>query len=108
MRISCGRSSDREGIGGGGEEGWCFVVEICFAIEATAALASAGGDEGEPKMVVLMEEAREIAVLGVGGREFSLRMELRGELEDVVDSGRGTALAVMGVLTSTGTGSGDA
>ena len=82
------------------------LVVICFAIEE-AALASGGGDEGEPKIVVLMEEAREIAVLGVGGREFSLRMEQRGELDDVVDSGRGTALAVTGVLTSTGTGSGD-
>lgn len=69
---------------------------ICFAIEAlTAALG--GVDTGEPKMVVLMEEARETAVLGVGGREFSLRMEQRGELDVVVDSGRGTAMAVLGV-----------
>lgn len=80
-------------------------MDICFAIEV--AVASTGGDEGDPKMVVLMDEAREIAVLGVGGSEFSLRIEQRGELDDVVDSGRGTALAVMGVLTSTGTGNGD-
>ena len=80
-------------------------MEICFAIEV--AVASAGGDEGGPKMVVLMDEAREIAVLGVGGREFSLRMEQQGGLDDVVDSGRGTALAVMGLWTSTGTGNGD-
>ena len=80
-------------------------MEIRFAIDAV--LVSGGGEEGEPKMVVLMDEAREIAVLGVGGREFSLRMEQRGELDDVVDSGIGTALAVIGVLTSTGTGNGD-
>jgi hypothetical protein len=67
-----------------------------------------GEDEGDPKIVVLMDEAKEIAVLGVGGSEFSLRMEQRGELDDVVDSGRGTALAVIGVATSKGTDSGDA
>ena len=76
----------------------------CFAIEAR--LASAGGDDGDPKIVVLMDEAKETAVLGVGGSEFSLRMEQRGELDVVVDSGRGTALAVMGVVTSKGTGNG--
>ena len=57
--------------------------------------------------MVLIDELMEVAVLGVGGSEFSLMMEQRGELDDVVDSGRGTALAVMGVLTSTGTGNGD-
>jgi hypothetical protein len=67
-------------------------------------LGSLGGldDEG-PKTVVLMEEAREFAVLGVGGSEFSLMIEQRGELAVVVEAGRGAAIAVLGVLDSEGT-----
>jgi len=91
-------------MGGGGDADGRSLMEIRFAIDAV--FVSGGGEEGDPKMVVLMEDAREIAVLGVGGREFSLRMEQRGELDVVVDSGRGTALAVTGVPTSTGTGNG--
>jgi hypothetical protein len=79
------------------EEAWLFV-EMRFAIEARQGMG--GEDDGDPKMVVLMDEARETAVLGVGGSEFSLRIEQRGELAVVVDSGRGTALAVMGVACS--------
>jgi hypothetical protein len=98
LRIKGGRSSDREGMGGvADEEAWLFV-EIRFAIEAWQGIG--GEDDGDPKMVVLMDEAKETAVLGVGGSEFSLRIEQRGELDVVVDSGRGTALAVMGVACS--------
>ena len=53
--------------------------------------------------MVLMDEACEVAVLGVGGSEFSLIMEQRGELAVVVDSGRGAAIAVFGVFDSEGT-----
>lgn len=63
--------------------------------------------DARPKTVVSIEEAREVAVLGVGGREFSLMIEQRRELAVVVDSGRGTARAVMGVVVSDGWDSGD-
>jgi len=47
-----------------------------------------------------MDEAREVAVLGVGGSEFSLMIEQRGELAVVVEAGRGAAIAVLGVFDS--------
>ena len=64
--------------------------------------AVGGLDEG-PKTVVLMDELIEVAVLGVGGSEFSLMMEQRGELAVVVEAGRGAASAVLGVFDSNGT-----
>jgi hypothetical protein len=59
-----------------------------------------GGFEEGPKTVVLIDELIEVAVLGVGGSEFSLRMEQRGELAVVVEAGRGAASAVLGVFDS--------
>jgi hypothetical protein len=53
--------------------------------------------------VVLIDELMEVAVLGVGGSEFSLMMEQRGELAVVVEAGRGAASAVLGVFDSNGT-----
>ena len=50
-----------------------------------------------------MDEVAEFAVLGVGGSEFLLRMEQRGELAVVVEAGRGAAIAVLGVFDSEGT-----
>jgi hypothetical protein len=85
-------------MGGVADDEAKLFVEIRFAIEAWQGIG--GEDDGDPKMVVLMDEAKETAVLGVGGSEFSLRIEQRGELDVVVDSGRGTALAVMGVACS--------
>jgi hypothetical protein len=65
-----------------------------------------GGLEEGPKTVVLMDELIEVAVLGVGGSEFSLMIEHRGELAVVVDAGRGAASAVLGVFDSKGTETG--
>jgi hypothetical protein len=62
-----------------------------------------GGLEEGPKTVVLIEELIEVAVLGVGGREFSLMMEQRRELAVVTEAGRGAASAVLGVFDSNGT-----
>lgn len=68
--------------------------------EATLGL----GGEG-PKMVVSMLEAREVAVVGVGGSEFSLTMEQGDVGEEAVvfvvgalRLGSGIAFAVTGVV----------
>lgn len=91
-------------MGGGGEA--CKLLA-----RTTDARCALGGvveeEDARPKTVVSTEEAREVAVLGVGGREFSLMMEQRRELAVVVDSGRGTARAVMGVVVSEGLDRGD-
>ena len=70
--------------------------------EAWFDLDAEGGLEEGPKTVVLMDELMEVAVLGVGGSEFSLMMEQRGELAVVVEAGRGAASAVLGVFDSNG------
>jgi hypothetical protein len=76
---------------------WSLLDETWFDLDAE------GGLEEGPKTVVLMDELMEVAVLGVGGSEFSLMMEQRGELAVVVEAGRGAASAVLGVFDSKGT-----
>jgi hypothetical protein len=94
-----GRSPDRLGSAGtgGASSSWSLLKEAWFDLDAE------GGLEEGPKTVVLIDELMEVAVLGVGGSEFSLMMEQRGELAVVVEAGRGAASAVLGVFDSNGT-----
>lgn len=87
-----GRSLERVGIGGGGE--------TVFAL----------GGEG-PKTVVPTEEAREVAVVGVGGSEFSLTNDEGDAGEELVVTAAGLmmviGLAVTGVTPFASADKGD-